>query len=506
MSDVASPPITTSSVRVSTGIAGLDTILGGGFMLGGIYVIQGAPGAGKTILTNQICFHHVSGGGRALFVTLLAENHARMASNLRSLSFFDDDMIPDQLSYLSAFRELHEKGLKGLVDLIRREIQRTRASMLVIDGLVSAQVAAADEQTFKQFVRDLQEIALATDCTMFLTASALESVSPEQTMVDGLVHLNDRLYGWEAESDLQVTKFRGSGFLRGRHSYAITSDGLTVHPRIEALLAHPSQPEQGAAGRVSSGIAGLDAMIGDGGLPEASTTMVMGPSGVGKTTIGLQFLSGSTVSEPGLMFSFYETPTRLRNKAAGICPALSPLIESGVVEVMWQTPTAGMIDAYGEALLAAIRRRKVKRLFIDGLTSFKNAAIDPLRVGHFFSALANELRVLGVTTLYSLEVSDILGPAIRVPVDDVSSLAENMILLRYVELRSQLYRMISVLKIRDSDFDPSLYEFTIGSSGVAINPTSESAETILASLAGAEVPSNRPPIGATTDRPTEGGA
>src|SRR3954462_13158481 len=92
--------------RVSSGVAGLDKILGGGFMLGGIYIVQGNPGAGNTILTNQICFHHIANGGKALFVTLLAENHARMIGNLRGLSFFDESRIPDQLTYLSAFREL----------------------------------------------------------------------------------------------------------------------------------------------------------------------------------------------------------------------------------------------------------------------------------------------------------------------------------------------------------------------------------------------------------------
>jgi circadian clock protein KaiC len=223
-------------------------------------------------------------------------------------------------------------------------------------------------------------------------------------------------------------------------------------------------------------------MLG-GGLPIASTTMVMAPSGTGKTTMGLQFLSRSSEAEPGLMFGFYETPARIHAKAAGVCPTLLPLFDSGAVELLWQTPNGDLLDAYGERLLEAVHRRQVKRLFIDGLTSFKEAAVDPSRIGHFFSALANELRVLGVTTIYSLEVPDILGPAIRVPVDDVSSLAENMILLRFIELRSQFYRLISILKVRDSDFDPSLHEFKIMATGVQIRATPESAETILSSLA-----------------------
>ena len=470
--------------RLPTGVPGLDTILGGGFMRGGIYIIQGDPGAGKTILTNQICFHHISTveAGRALFVTLLAENHARMLSNLRGLSFFDESRIPEGLTYLSAFNELREEGPQGVSNLLRREILRRRCSLLVLDGIVSAQTTATSDQAFKEFIHSLQEIALATDCTMIMTNNVgMELVSPEQTMVDGLIRLNDRNYGWRSESDLQVTKFRGSAFLRGRHAYKITNAGLIVHPRIEALLARPSQQEKLSRGRTSSGIVKLDEML-DGGLPTDSTTMVMGPSGAGKTTIGLHFLSECSEAEPGLMFGFYETPERTRAKAEVMSEALASLIDAGTVEVMWQPPTDDLLDAYGERLLAAVRRRNVRRLFIDGLGGFTKAAVEPARMDHFFTALANELRVLGVTTLYSLEVPDILGPAIRIPVDDISSIAENMVLLRFIEVRSSLYRLISILKVRNSNFNPSLHEFKISNDGLVINDTSESAESILSGV------------------------
>ena len=236
--------------RVTSGVPGLDTILRGGFMRGGIYIFQGAPGAGKTILSNQICFHHVrDDGGCALFVTLLAENHARMIQHLRGLSFFDQDLVADKVTYLSAFREMREGGLKALTNLVRREVQRRHCSMLVIDGLVSARATAETDLAFKEFIHDLQEIALATDCTTFLTTNLpqrADEASPEHTMVDGLIELNDRTYGWRAESDLQIRKFRGSGFLRGRHAYKITDKGFVAHPRIEALLAHPSREDQGS--------------------------------------------------------------------------------------------------------------------------------------------------------------------------------------------------------------------------------------------------------------------
>jgi circadian clock protein KaiC len=132
----------------------------------------------------------------------------------------------------------------------------------------------------------------------------------------------------------------------GRHAYKITNAGIVVHPRIEALLARPSRPDEAVSSRTSSGIAKLDDLLG-GGLPAASTTMVMGPSGAGKTTIGLQFLAKASEAEPGLLFGFYETAARIRAKAEQICEPLGPLIDSGAVEILWQPPTDDLLDAYG---------------------------------------------------------------------------------------------------------------------------------------------------------------
>ena len=467
--------------RLPSGIAGLDTILAGGVMRGGLYIVQGAPGTGKTILANQICFHHVAAGGQAMFVTLLAENHARMIGNLRSMAFFDETRLGKELTYLSGFNEMQQGGLAELAKLLRREIQRRRVSLLVIDGLVTAAASAPSEQAFKLFVHDLQEFALATDCTMVLTTNPALGISPEQTMVDGLILLSDRSYGWRAESDLQVTKFRGGGYLRGRHSYKIGDAGIVVYPRIEALFANPSRAAAAAVGRAPTGIARLDALLG-GGIPVASTTMVMGPSGVGKTTVGLHFLSQCSPEEPGLMFGFYETPTSLRAKVDRMVPSLGPLFDGGAVELLWQTPTSDLLDAYGQSLIEAVRRRRVTRLFIDGLTAFRSGAVDPSRIGNFFSALSNEFRVRGVTTVYSLEVPNILGPAVNVPVDDASSLAENMILLRFVERRARLHRLVSILKARDSGFSPSLFEFDITDRGVEIHDTPDSVDRLLSAI------------------------
>ena len=473
--------------RVPSGIPGLDTILGGGFLKGGLYIVQGAPGTGKTTFGNQVCFNHAASGDRTLYVTLLAEYHARMMQHLSVMSFFDPACIPDRIAYLNGLRLLHDDGLKGLLGLLRREIVARDASLLVLDGIVSVRRAAEDEQAFNEFVHELQAVAIATDCTVFLLSSAGEGhqVTPEHTMVDGIIELVDQLAEWAAESALQVVKFRGSDALRGRHAFKITGDGIVVYPRIEALLSRPSQPPSDEAdrGKVSVGVLQLDAMLG-GGLPASSTTMVLGPSGTGKTTLGLQFLSGSTDQAPGLLFGFYETPPRIAIKAADVCPALSGLLQAGTVEVLWQPPTDDLLDAYGHRLLDSVHRRGVRRLFIDGLGALQCAASShPRRIGNFLTVLMNELRVLGVTTVYTLEVPDIMGPNIRNPIGDLSSLAENLVLLRFVELGASLHRLISVLKVRDSAFDPSLYEYVTSSEGLVIRTDTKTAQGITTSYA-----------------------
>src|SRR5271163_2342767 len=166
--------------------------------------------------------------------------------------------------------------------------------------------------------------------------------------------------------------------------------------------------------------------------------------------------------------------------SVGIVIKLDGLIEQGHFEILWHPPTEDILDTLGNRLLEAVRRRAVKRLVIDGLLGFQEIAADrPHRIGRFLTALANELRVLNVTTVYTAETQNLIGGVIEGPTIGLSTIAENLILLRYVELRSQLRRLISVVKMRDSAFDSSLREFRITATGIEIADTFDSAEAIL---------------------------
>jgi circadian clock protein KaiC len=470
--------------RVPSGVPGLDTVLRGGFPRGGIHILQGPPGAGKTTLGNQLCYHHAAHGGRALYVTLLAESHSRMLLHLGTMEFYDASRLPDQVFYISGLGALQGEGLPGLVTLLRREIAAQKATVMILDGLVAAEDRAASDTEFKTFIQELQVQAALHGCTVFLLTTAKgQAVPPEHTMVDGIIELTDNRYGSRTERGLFVNKLRGSAFLPGRHPFHITEEGLEVYPRIEAAFHRATQPDRSWSGRLSTGVEGLDAML-HGGMPEATVTGLLGPSGIGKTTLGLHFICASSAAEPGLFFGFYETPPRLLRRAASLGLDLEGVVSRGDVEILWQPQGENIQDGLAHRLLEAVSRRGVRRLFLDGLGAFIEASVEPGRTSRFFSVLLNELRTRGVTTLYTMETRDLVGPGIEMPVTGMSSVVESLIALRYLEYQSRSRRLLSVVKVRDSGFDPALREFVIADgSGIALTGAFEGAEDLLSGFA-----------------------
>ncbi len=470
--------------RISTGIPGLDTLLRGGFIQGGVYMVLGMPGAGKTILGNQVCFHHVSTGGRALYVTLLAESHTRMIGNLRSMSFFEPSRIPESLAYLSAYSVLEEEGLEALLGLLRKELKAHGASLLILDGLVAAEEVAPTERAFKKFIHGLQVMTGMIGCTsLLLTTGGGKGLKAEHTMVDGLLILREHTFGVRAVRELTIRKFRGSAHFRGKHAFDITGDGIIVHPRLESLVENGTDLDKPTEGRRAFGVPGLDEML-QGGIFQGSSTMLLGSSGSGKTLLGLHFLAeGARRGERGHHFAFYDSPRRVRDQALSIGLDLDPLIEQGLFELSFRPPLESHLDALGTQLASLIRERGVRRLFLDGFDALSKVAIYPARVIRFMAALVNECRARGVSLVFSVETESLFGLELKLPVRGISVLCENLLFLRCSELDAELRRFIAVLKLRTSGHDPSLREFTISNHGLEVGDPVSSAQMLMSGLA-----------------------
>ncbi|WKC21409.1 ATPase domain-containing protein (plasmid) [Rhizobium sp. SSA_523] len=446
----------------------MDTVLGGGLVEGACYIVQGQPGAGKTILSNQIAFATAADGRKVLYITLLAETHERLFQALDTLDFFDRSQLGVTISYVSVFQTLRDEGLSAVVSLIRQEIARQGATLLVFDGLLNARDRADTDLDVKTFVAEVQSQAAFAGCTvLFLTSTRVAEDNPEHTMVDGVIELHNEMVGVRAIRRLQVKKSRGSAALAGYHQFEITSTGFSVYPRIEAIPSLAAAGDGVTSEITSSGTPGLDDILG-GGLPAHSVTLVFGPSGSGKTSLALNFLNAASAEAPALHFGFYETPARLLNKARALGLDLDRKVASGALEISWTPMTENMNDKLAHQLLDAVRARSVKRLVIDGLGGFERAAVHRPRLVEFFAALTNELRAMGVTAIATWEFRDLFGPTVSAPGSEISSLLDNLIMMRQVEINSRYKRTLSVLKMRDLAFEPIIHEVEFGSTGLAI--------------------------------------
>ncbi|WNW14343.1 ATPase domain-containing protein [Pseudomonas sp. DTU_2021_1001937_2_SI_NGA_ILE_001] len=454
--------------RLQSGIEGLDELLKGGFVSGSSYIIQGRPGSGKTILANQIGFNHVRDGGRVLFATLLAEPHERLFQFLSTLSFFDKSRIGAEIQFISAFDTMENEGLDEVVKLLRREIARQKSTVMILDGLLNARSKADSPLNTKRFISELQGHAAFAGCTVFfLTSSQLDDGSPEHTMVDGVLELGEEQVGSRMVRRIKMRKTRGSAALSGDHECEITDDGLVVYPRLESTVTHSAMRDSETLGLIPSGIASLDPFIG-GGLVGSSVSLVMGPSGAGKTSIGLSFLAESTVQDPGLHFGFYESPQRLRLKAKALGHDFEALEASGALTLAWRSITTEKIDKLAIELLRLVERKSIKRVFIDSLGGMGRTAADKSRVLDIYTALMGELRSRNVTVVASWEVRSILGEVIDAPASDLSGIVDNLLLVRFAETGAELTRHLSILKVRDSAYDPALLELVIDKQGIDV--------------------------------------
>jgi circadian clock protein KaiC len=470
--------------RITTGVPGLDALLGGGFVAGGVYLVMGRPGTGKTTLGNQACFTHAVGGKRAVYVTLLAETHARMLRNLTSMAFFNAQAIGTQIAYVGAYLVLREKKLSGLLALLRR-VMSEKPSLLVLDGLTTAAALGEPESALKEFVAELQVLSDMSRCTTIVLANldASKASGAEHSMVDGMIELTLDRNAQRAVREIEVLKFRGGDHLLGRHDMEISHEGVVVRPRTELLLARQSQVGQATHyRRVSSGIAHLDEML-QGGLLASSATLLLGFSGSGKTLVTQHFLdAGARKQEPGLYFGFYESPERLIEASEHVGLAMRSHVESGIVKIMWQPSLRFGLDQLAERLLGDIRARNVRRVVIDGIDGFRQGAAFPERTIRFITAITNELRSLDVTVLVTEETQKLFGPEVEIRIPGLSALVDNIILLEYMDVGSELKRLLSVVKQRGSGHDGNVRELRITDRGIELAEDARTATEILGGM------------------------
>jgi circadian clock protein KaiC len=461
----------TTATRIpllNTGVAGLDHILGGGFPAHSLYLIQGLAGSGKTTLACQIGFHHAHQGKKVLILTLIAETHGKMLNHLSSFSFYDETLVGERIIFIGAYGDLLKGGLRELLKSIASTLAEQRPDIMIIDGFRTVREAKPSDVALSEFMLSLNSLVSTMQCTTFLLSPTEGNVADsENTLVDGLIELSQYEQGLQLIREIKVFKLRGSKHLLGRHVFEVGENGVAIYPRLEAVSSTSGAAPAVEQSRVGFGIEGWDKLT-NGGVIRGSTTALLGNPGVGKTLMALHFIyEGLKRGEACLIVGFYETPLRLLEKARSVGIDLTPYYESGKLQVIWNPPLEVLVDGLAQQVLENVEQRQVARLLIDGIDGLREIVMHTGRSRSFLAALVNELRRRNVTTFFTQELPYFGQGPIQSEVS-ASMLFENIILLRYVDVRGINRRQIGVLKLRENGYDAANHLLLITDKGMSI--------------------------------------
>lgn len=461
-----------------SGVPQLDLLLGGGLPQGALVIIIGPPGSGKTTLASQIAFAQARSGRNALFLTTFSESTTKLLDHLRSYHFFAPDLLGSAVQAFSLQPFLSQGTPPTLQEMVA-QVRQTQARILVLDGIQGIRRTEADLQVSRQMLYDLATGLSLYGITTLVTTEADPRdsiISPEMTTGDMLIGLYFRLQGVRALRSLEVLKARGQAPLLGQHGLMLSDEGIHIFPRLESRLRLPASEKRQAAiphsalpRRASFGLPALDTALG-GGLTRQTSTLLVGSLGTGKTLLALQFaLAGVSSGEPAVILSFRQTTEQLLEKADSFVFAnqlRAALVPGGGITIQHWGPIELDPDWIVTLLLEALEQTRACRLVIDSIAELVRAVQETSgreRVHNFLAALLAALRLRHVTLLCIKETSKQTATNLDFSEDELSILAENVVLVQQLACGNQLRRVLSILKMGFSDHDYSLQELQITS-------------------------------------------
>lgn len=470
-----------SPARLSTGIAGLDEVLLGGFIPEQSYLLVGAAGTGKTLCSLQWLLDGVGRGEESLFITL-AEPLANIRRNVASFGWDISrihvvDLNPtvntgarpdDRAIEEYEFFPPSEVERAPLWQRIYDAVEAHTPKRVVIDSVTQLHYLSTDGYQFRKQLLGLVTYLHEKGVTTLMTfePAELDREISVALVVDGIIKLRNevsprRLTGLRS---IEVQKLRGSGFMSGVHPMRITEEGVRLYPhRVE----DPGSTEPGEE-LLSSGIENLDRLLG-GGLESGTATILTGPSGVGKSTLGMQFLTQSAArGDRAICYTFEESAASIVTRAVALGMPIEEQLEAGLLEIVRVNP----MQLYPDEFLTWVRRdieeRGVRAAMIDSLRGYE---LSMEEYGSLVANIQNMVTYLnrqGVTTLLINEVEQITGSLMPTEVG-VSYIADTVILLRYAEQAGRVIKVIACLKKRYSPLDPALCELVISQEGIRVS-------------------------------------
>ncbi len=460
--------------RARSGIAGLDDILGGGWARNRLHLLEGNPGTGKTTIALQFLLAGAQEGETGIYISL-AETEDELRAGARSHGWTLDDSIevfelvppesvldPDQHQSLLYSSDLE---LGEAITRVFEAIERLKPQRIVIDSLSEIRLLAQSSLRYRRqilalkhyFAKHNSTVIMLDDLTGETNDRAVHSIAHSVIQLDQLAPL----YGAERRR-MRVVKCRGQSFRGGFHDFTVTAGGINIYPRLVAA----ENRKMISGHSLLSGVPALDALVG-GGLQSGSSTLVMGPSGTGKTLLVLQYLKAAVErKERAALFVFDEELGLLFARAKGLGIDLAAMRESGNLLIEQMDAAELSPGEFSHRVRASVDRDRISMVGIDSLNGYQASMPEEQFLTLHLHELLQYLNRQGATTFLTLAQSGMVGE-MKSPVD-LTYLADSVIMLRYFEALGRVRRAISVVKKRGGAHEDTIREFKIDSTGLSV--------------------------------------
>lgn len=470
---------------LATGVPGLDQVLGGGLPALSLNLIAGGPGAGKTTVALQILFANATPARPGLFITLLGEPSLKMLRYQRLFDFFQPDRVGADVHFLNLTEEALGGDLDAILAQIAEAVDRLKAGIVVVDSFRSlsrVRGGEPDASRLDTFVQRLAVFLTTRQVTSFLIGEYHERDlrDPAFTVADSIVWLSQEANRNSVVRRLQVVKARGTAHMPGLHTVRITQAGVQVFPRTPEL-AGKLHPRGGL--RLSTGIAGLDEMMG-GGIPAGDSLVLAGPTGTGKTTFAMKFVAaGLAAGETAVIAIFEEHPDVYLERARNIDVDLRAALRDDKLSIIYLRPLDLSVDETLDEIRNAVERIGATRVVIDSISGFEMALAPAFREDFRESLyrLIGALTGLGVTMYSTVEV--VGGKAgLQLTGYQVSFLTDDILSQRYMEIEGTLRKALVVVKMRGSAHSREFRTYELTATGVQVGESLRDYDGIITGM------------------------
>lgn len=457
--------------RMETGITRLDELLGEGIPHGSSLLVSGVAGTGKTVLLLEFIYRGARAGQKGILFSF-EETGERLRAAARGLGLELDAEIERGMVEI-VFIPQPNIMVEGDLLMMRERIEALQAQRVAVDSLSVFLHKVKDPLVGREKTFQLATIIQSADAVGLLAtdipygAQQVSRFGVEETVVDGVIVLSATEEGLERRRYLEVYKLRNTAHLKGRHSMEIARGGVTIFPRYHAVEGPPLPVN--TARRLPSGVPGLDALIG-GGLLERSVTLLSGSAGIGKSTMGLQFLiEGCQRGEPGLYIALEEGPAQIIEAAEAFGLPLRQAVADGLAEVAFLPRDRVLPSQLLSILGDKIQKQNARRVVFDSVTHLASEGLSADELRQLLYALMTRFKALGATVVLTLESSNMYSSE-QVTDRRFSPVADNLIALRYARLPGEIRPTIMVVKTRGSAHDYGTYFYTVERGGARIGP------------------------------------